>query len=309
MMALANLLHHPAIGETLMGQLFGDRQIKRSNKDLGRVVALAYLADQQDEDALDRWPSRWHEALNEMAPDQAERLAAAAPAGLYALLASAHDIEQALHTVNFGLLSATPLSSTQFVIALRRLVQALVTSRGCRARSAPVRKSQPALDGPTFVRQALARGVHWPQPSPIDGAGKNDHNTGTGKNNFASSTKKGNQKMATAKKAAPKAAANPKVKTPAKVVKPAAKPAAKKAPVSKTAKAIAKLSSGIAKLTGRKDKINAEINVLRDQRTALKAAPATAAAPAPVAPKAKVAAKAVPKAAAPAKAVRRAATK
>jgi hypothetical protein len=160
MMALANLLHHPAIGETLMGQLFGDRQIKRSNKDLGRVVALAYLADQQDEDALDRWPSRWHEALNEMAPDQAERLAAAAPAGLYALLASAHDIEQALHTVNFGLLSATPLSSTQFVIALRRLVQALVTSRGCRARSAPVRKSQPALDGPTFVRQALARGVH-----------------------------------------------------------------------------------------------------------------------------------------------------
>lgn len=126
MMALANLLHHPAIGDTLMGQLFGDRQIKRSNKDLGRVVALAYLADQQDEDALDRWQSRWHEALNEMAPDQAERLAAAAPAGLYALLASARDIEQALHTVNFGLLSATPLSSTQFVIALRRLVQALV---------------------------------------------------------------------------------------------------------------------------------------------------------------------------------------
>lgn len=125
MMALANLLHHPAIGDSLMGQLFGDRQIKRSNKDLGRVVALAHLADQQDEDALERWPSRWHEALNEMAPGQAERLAAAAPTGLHALLASTPDIEQALHTVNFGLLSATPLSPTQFVIALRRLVQAL----------------------------------------------------------------------------------------------------------------------------------------------------------------------------------------
>lgn len=125
MMALANLLHHPAIGDTLMSQFFGDRQIKRSNKDLGRVVALAYLANQQDEEALNRWPSRWRDALNEMAPGQAEGLAAVAPVGLYALLASPSDIEQALHTVNFGLLSATPLSATQFVIALRRLLQEL----------------------------------------------------------------------------------------------------------------------------------------------------------------------------------------
>lgn len=125
MMALANLLHHPAIGGTLMGQPFANRQIKRANKDLGRVVALAYLADRQDEDALERWQPRWHEALNEMASEHAQRLTAAAPAGLYALLASAPDMEQALHTVNFGLLSATPLSSSQFVIALRRLVQAL----------------------------------------------------------------------------------------------------------------------------------------------------------------------------------------
>ena len=52
-----------------------------------------------------------------------------------------------------------------------------------------------------------------------------------------------------------------------------------------------KISASIAKLTERKDKINAEINALRDQRTALKAAPAAAAAPS----------KAAPKAAAPAK--------
>ena len=54
--------------------------------------------------------------------------------------------------------------------------------------------------------------------------------------------------MATAKKAAPKAAATPKVKTPDKVAKPAVKPTPKKAPVSKTAKAIAKLGASIAKL-------------------------------------------------------------
>ncbi|MGA8784120.1 MAG: histone protein [Polaromonas sp.] len=111
---------------------------------------------------------------------------------------------------------------------------------------------------------------------------------------------KGNLKMATAKKTAPKAAANPKkVMAPAKVVKPVAKAAAKKAPVSKTAKAIAKFSASIAKLTERKDKINAEIQVLRDQRAALKVAPVV---PAPVAPKAKAA----PKGVAPKKAVKKA---
>jgi hypothetical protein len=62
-------------------------------------------------------------------------------------------------------------------------------------------------------------------------------------------------------------------------------------------------------LTERKDKINAEISALRDQRTALKATPVAVAVPAAVAPKAKVAAKAAPKNAVPVKAVKRAAKK
>jgi hypothetical protein len=93
--------------------------------------------------------------------------------------------------------------------------------------------------------------------------------------------------MATAKKAAPKAAkVEKKVTAPAKAAKPVAKAAAKKAPVSKTAKAIAKLGEQIAKLTERKNKIGAEIAALRDQRTALKTAAAAVVA-APAAPKAK----------------------
>ncbi len=109
--------------------------------------------------------------------------------------------------------------------------------------------------------------------------------------------------MATAKKSAPKAAATPKKVTapakaaaPVKVTTPVAKAAVKKAPVSKAAKAIAKIGAGIAKLTERKNKIAAEIKVLRDQRTALKVVP-VAAAPVVVkakpAPKAAVAKKAV----------------
>ena len=103
--------------------------------------------------------------------------------------------------------------------------------------------------------------------------------------------------MATAKKAAPKAAATTK-KSPAPIParKAVVKAPAKKAPVSKTAKAITKITANIAKLTERKNKLGAEINALRDQRAALKSAPV---APVPAAPKAK--AKVAAKPAAPAK--------
>lgn len=48
MMALANLLEHPEIKPDRMSGLFADRAIKRSNKDLGRVLAIATLADLDD---------------------------------------------------------------------------------------------------------------------------------------------------------------------------------------------------------------------------------------------------------------------
>ena len=66
--------------------------------------------------------------------------------------------------------------------------------------------------------------------------------------------------MATAKKAAPKAAATKnKTTAPAQAKKTVVKAPAKKAPVSKTAKAIEKLTANIAKLTERKNKLGAEI--------------------------------------------------
>ena len=108
--------------------------------------------------------------------------------------------------------------------------------------------------------------------------------------------------MATAKKAAPKAAVSKtKPAAPAKVSTPVAKTPAKKAPVSKTVQAIARITANLAKLTERKDKLAAEIKTLRDQRAALKAAPAPVPAPAAASPAAK--------AAAPAKAAKPAAKK
>ena len=83
-----------------------------------------------------------------------------------------------------------------------------------------------------------------------------------------------------AKKVAPKAPAAPVKKVSAKTVSPAAKPsAAKKAPASKAAKAVAKINASLVKLNERKAKITLEINALKDQRTQLKATPAPAAVP------------------------------
>ena len=99
--------------------------------------------------------------------------------------------------------------------------------------------------------------------------------------------------MATARKAAPMAAkTTTSIAAPAKAakaVKSAAKAPAKNGVVSKVAKAIVKLAAKIVTLTGRKDKISADINALKDQRGALKALAAAVAAPVAAAPKAKTA--------------------
>jgi hypothetical protein len=45
LMALANLLEHPVIGPQTMSTKIGGRTLKRSNKDLGRVLAIARLSE------------------------------------------------------------------------------------------------------------------------------------------------------------------------------------------------------------------------------------------------------------------------
>lgn len=75
MMALANLLHHPTIGPQTMKGLIGERQIKRSNKDLGRVLALALLAERKMEDTLLTWGPHWADALQTRFPARWQELA------------------------------------------------------------------------------------------------------------------------------------------------------------------------------------------------------------------------------------------
>ncbi len=135
MMALANLLHHPVIGTETMSGLIEERTIKRSNKDLGRVIALAWLATRHNEDELLAWAEIWAAALQRRFPDDWQALAARAGNGLRQLLASPVDLEEAAHSCTSGLLAGRGLSVEQLQNTGRRLMQDAVEPLEAMART------------------------------------------------------------------------------------------------------------------------------------------------------------------------------
>ncbi len=124
-MALANLLHHPAIGEQAMSGLIGGRRIKRSNKDLGRVLALAYLAEARQEDSLLEWPQVWAAALQSRFPTIWRSLVPNVGNGLRQLIQPENeaDLDEARHTCEYGLLVSQAPSLKLLEVTGKRLVQ------------------------------------------------------------------------------------------------------------------------------------------------------------------------------------------
>lgn len=111
MMAMSNLLHHPQVRLDLInGEDYG-RPIKRSNKDLGRVVSLAIMGSTPE---IESWAPRWWDALQATYPDLAPELAARAGTGFCQMLTSVEDVDQALHTCNVGLLAGMGISHEAF---------------------------------------------------------------------------------------------------------------------------------------------------------------------------------------------------
>ena len=124
-MALANLLHHPAIGEEPMSGLIGGRRIKRSNKDLGRVLALAYLAEARKEDSLLEWSQVWAAALQSRFPTIWRDLIPKVGNGLRQLVQPENeaDLDEARHTCEYGLLVSQAPSLKLLEVTGKRLLQ------------------------------------------------------------------------------------------------------------------------------------------------------------------------------------------
>jgi hypothetical protein len=106
MMALANLLEHHEIKPEYMSSLFAGRKIKRSNKDLGRVLAIGYLEEERGLKDFRQWGNDWYYALHSCFPDEWKNLAKNTGMGLIELLESNEDLIEAHHTCANGLLSS-----------------------------------------------------------------------------------------------------------------------------------------------------------------------------------------------------------
>jgi hypothetical protein len=115
LMGLANMLEHPRIKDDLIQ----DTNIKRSNKDLGRVLAIARLTP---DNVWETWPTAWAKTLQHCFPHRWRELAATAGEGLRALLASPPDLQQATETCNNGLLHLRQASAEQLRATGERLL-------------------------------------------------------------------------------------------------------------------------------------------------------------------------------------------
>jgi hypothetical protein len=94
------------------------RAIKRSNKDLGRVLAIAMLT----KDDYSAWVEPWKTSLLKNFPEEAGALSRTVGQGLRALLNSEADLEEALHTCTNGLLSSTRVTLDDLKAAGNRLL-------------------------------------------------------------------------------------------------------------------------------------------------------------------------------------------
>jgi hypothetical protein len=115
MMALANLLEHPVIRPDLIE----GTATKRSNKDLGRVLAIARLSRPAE---LEEWTEMWVDGLNDCFPTKWRELALHAGDGLRELVASPADLLQATENANNGLLANRLVTTEEMEATGRRML-------------------------------------------------------------------------------------------------------------------------------------------------------------------------------------------
>ena len=122
MMALANLLSHPKLGTARIesGEMAG---ILRSAKDLGRVLALAWL---EGRDGALAWQESWISAMKACFPKTWPELARGLGTGLKELLNDTNALEEARKTTEIGLLNGQKVTVTMLRVTGERLIQDVI---------------------------------------------------------------------------------------------------------------------------------------------------------------------------------------
>lgn len=104
MLSLANLLGHPHVTEVRMSQPVGGASIRRSSKDLGRVLALAWLEESWAQRRVAAWADLWASGLRACYPAEATALAKVCGSGLRELPDRPSHLADAHHAAIHGIL-------------------------------------------------------------------------------------------------------------------------------------------------------------------------------------------------------------
>lgn len=143
MMALPNLLSHPSVHSDWISQPIGGRKIRRSPKDLGRVLAIAQLSARGDVEA---WLNPWLDGLRACFPEEWRELARSTGYGLRELLGNEEALEEALHTCNIGLLQGRGVTIENLAAVGEQVLGDVIEPLEEAAAIEPGRKPDPERD-------------------------------------------------------------------------------------------------------------------------------------------------------------------
>ncbi len=122
MMALANLLSHPRVGKDRM-ESGPFRGLLRAAKDMGRIIALAFLTGRDD---TETWVPLWTDAIEKSFPQEIQSLAATFGDGLRELIQDQDALNDAHKTTDVGLLSGMNVTPANLKATGARLLADVV---------------------------------------------------------------------------------------------------------------------------------------------------------------------------------------
>jgi len=132
MMGLSHLLSHPEIGIQRIRDEEGVQRETRSAKDLGRALALWFLADERERDS---WLHEWIRGLRRRFPKTWRKVAGLAGKGLRALVGDRAALQEAYELNRVGLMNRMEMTPGNLAILAEELLQGPIAGLQRQARA------------------------------------------------------------------------------------------------------------------------------------------------------------------------------